>query len=588
MTEIGMLGAMFLCLPAQALADTQDYVKCSVIYVGPDVAYFDAGRSQGVIQGESFEILFDDMQVVSGKIEWSDDNISRSGPMDSTLFVSYYSMEDLVAKINLFIPQASGGGFLNIPYFYDLRLNPGEIDTPDDRMVGRLIHRGLLGRDKNGDVVPDLAGAYEIRGLTYTFYIRPEARFHSGKSVESADVAYSLEQLARRSRLTAASCFVMEIKGAREFGAGAKNEISGIFLIDTKTFSITLEEPFPAFEDYLAGPGGYVIPKPRPDSPGGSVTGAGAYKIKWWNTDGIGLERYTSDAESAFLDSVIFLRFSDVDEAVLALEIGRLDIIPVLGFPTPSFVSRKSYTSMTRKTNCRAVLGVNNSRGFQKNGGFSKALSYMLDRESIIRVILGGNAEPAEIVVPDHGNVVFESNLATGIDSAGYYLNRIEDLPALVTFYVDSRYPSLTNVARYISGQIRNRGIQVKEKRVDLSNVEPEAVESDMDLYLSYFLSVSSDPDCEFFPLFSRDLAGECNFLYFEEEAFGTFLSRLRTESDDYRRGEIALGLARSLVRDSPVVMLYQPHLMTILAADVSGLKPLEEGYLDLRWTFIE
>jgi peptide/nickel transport system substrate-binding protein len=583
-----MLGAMFLCLPALALADTQDYVKCRVIYVGHDVAYFDAGRSEGVIPGESFEILYDDMPVVSGTIEWSDDNISRSESMDSTLFVTYYAIEDLVARINLFIPQASGGGFLNIPYFYDLRLNPGEIDTPDERMVGRLIHRGLLGRDKNGDRVPDLAGAYEVRGLTYTFYIKPEAQFHSGKSVESADVAYSLEQLARQPRLTPASCFVLEIKGAREFRARARNEISGVFLIDTKTLSITLKEPFPAFEDYLAGPGGYIIPKPRPDAPSGSIVGAGAYKIKWRNTDGIGLERYTLDAESAFLDSMVFLRFGDVDEAVLALELGRLDIIPVLGAPAPSFVSRKSYTSMTRRTNCRAVLGVNNRRGFQENGGFSKALTYMLDRESIIRVILGGSAEPAEIVVPDQGNVAFGSNLASGIDSAGYYMNRIEDLPAMVTFYVDSRYPSLSNVARYISGQIRNRGIQVKEKSVDLSYVESEAAESDMDLYLSYFVSVSSDPDCELFPLFSGDLAGECNFLYFDEEAFGTFLSRLRTESDGYRRREIALGLARSLLRDSPAVFLYQPHLLTILAADVSGLKPLEEGYLDLRWTFIE
>jgi ABC-type transport system substrate-binding protein len=588
MMKKSILGILVLCLPGITLAGTQDYVNCHVIYKGPNVAYFDAGSSAGVVAGESFEIFYDQVLVVSGTIEWSDENISRSGPMDSTLYLTYYSIEDLVARINLYVPQASKGGFLNIPYFSDLKLSPGEIDTPDDRMVGRLIHRGLLGRDKNGDIASDLAGAYEVRGLTYTFYIRPEARFHSGKSVEATDVAYSLEQLARQPRLTAASCFVVEIKGAREFRERTKNEISGIFLIDSKTLSITLTEPFPAFEDYLAGPAGYIVPRTGSDLPGGNMIGAGEYKIKWWNADGIGLERYISDPESAFLDSLIFLRFRDVDEAALALELGRLDILPVLGVPAPSFVSRKTYTSMTSKTDCIAVLGVNNKRGFQKRGGLSRALSYMLDRESIIRAILGGTAQVPKIVIPDYGEVEFGSNSDSGIDSAEYYLNRIKEVPELVTLYVDSRYPPLKNVARYISGQMRNRGIQVKEKNVDLSFVEREQAESDMDLYLSYYIPVSSDPDCLFYPLFSIDLAGDSNFLYFGEEAFGKFLSRLRTETNDYRRRGIAFGLARSLVEESPAVMLYQPHLLTILAADVSGLKPLGEGYLDLRWAFIE
>ena len=579
---------MLLCLPGLSLAGTQDYVNCHVIYKGPNVAYFDAGNSAGVVAGETFEIFYSGMLVVSGTIAWSDENISRSAPMDSTLYLTYYSIEDLVTRINLYVPQANIGGYLTIPYFSDLRLTPGEIDTPDDMMVGRLIHRGLLGRDKNGDIVADLAGAYEVRGLTYTFYIRPEARFHSGKAVEAVDVAYSLEQLARQPRLTAASCFVMEIKGARDYRARVRNEITGIFLIDTKTLSITLSEPFPAFLDYLAGPGGYIVPKISSDLPGGNLIGAGAYKVKWWNSDGISLERYISDPESAFLDSLVFLRFKNVDEAGLALELGRLDILPVLGVPAPTFVSRKTYTSMTTRTICTAVMGVNNSRDFQKNGRFSRALSYLLDRESIIRAILGGTAELPRISIPDYGEVTFGSESSSGLDSAEYYLSRVEELPDLVTLYVDTRYPSLINVSQYISGQLRNRGIRIKEKNVDLSYLEPEQAESDIDLYLSYFVPISSDPDCRFYPLFSMDLAGQSNFLYFEENAFRTFLSRLRTETDDYRRRGIAFGLARSLVKESPAVLLYQPHLLTILAADVSGLKPLEEGYLDLRWAFIE
>ena len=59
-------------------------------------------------------------------------------------------------------------------------------------------------------------------------------------------------------------------------------------------------------------------------------------------------------------------------------------------------------------------------------------------------------------------------------------------------------------------------------------------------------------------------------------------------ETDLDRRDGIAHGLAQSLANDPPAVILYQPHLITIVKSDISGFRPLEEGFLDLRGTYIE
>ncbi len=578
---------ILLCARGLLIAGTQDFVKCNIIYKKPNVLYFNAGGSAGVAPGESFEIFYDERLVTTGRIAWADENVSRSEELDSTVFAEIYFCDDLEVKINLFVPQANRGGFINIPYFSDLNLEPSAINTADEKMVGRLIHRGLLTRDENGDIVPDLAGAYEVRALTYTFYIRPDARFHSGKPVEATDVAYSLEQLALSPKSTAASCFILGIKGATEFRHRITNEISGLFLINKKTISITLKQPFPAFEEYLAGPAGYIIPRPGLATPGGSIVGAGIYKIKWRNPDGLTLGAYASDAAAGFLDSIRFVRFTSVEEAALAFELGRLDLISVLGSPPPKFISREEHSSMLTKSFCSVVLGVNGRRDFQRNQAFSRALSFMLDRETIIRVILGGSARIPESPIPGFGSGS-EMDFNLNPDSVDYYLNSIEKLPSAVTLYISSRYPMLENVARYVAGQLRNKGIRVEEKRTDLSFFEETDAGSRIDLYLDYVNPVSDDPDCLIFPLYSIILSGQTNFLYYDDDAFQTFLDKLRIETDLDRRNGIAHGLAQSLAKDPPAVILYQPHLTTIVKSDISGFRPLEEGFLDLRGTYIE
>jgi ABC-type transport system substrate-binding protein len=173
-------------------------------------------------------------------------------------------------------------------------------------------------------------------------------------------------------------------------------------------------------------------------------------------------------------------------------------------------------------------------------------------------------------------------------DSVDYYLTSIEKLPSAVILYVDSHYPVLENVARYIAGQLRNRGIRVKEKKTDLSFFEETEAGSRIDLYLDYINPVSDDPDCLIYPFYSFKLSGQTNFLYYDDKAFQTFLDKLRVETDLDRRNGIAHGLAQSLINDPPAVILYQPHLTTIVKADISGFRPLEEGFLDLRGTYIE
>ncbi len=570
------------------VADTQDYVKCSIIYKSPNVVYFDVGSSVGVKPGEEFEIYYDERILFKGIIDWSDENISRSKEIEPDKFVEIYYYDELTAKIRLYVAQSNKGGFLSVPFLSDLNLNPSQLNSPDDKMIGRLLHRGLLTRDDGGFIISDLAGAYEIRGLTYTFYLDPDAVFHSGKPIEASDVVYSLEQLARSAKLTPATAFVLAIRGALEYRHRARNEIAGIFLIGKKSLSITLKEPFPAFEDYLAGPGGYIISRPGISTTGGNVNGAGPYRIKWRNSNALTLVPAFITGLNVYLDSILFLRYANVEEAALSMELGKIDMMATLGEPPPKFLSLSSHSSLTAGTICSAVLGFNGEREYQKESNFSRALSFLIDRESIVRVILGGSAALPEGPVPGFDEFSIRYDYALIPDSVDYYLNRIAKLPSKVTLYTDSHYPSLAKVSRYITGQLSNKGIEVAEKKVDLSFTEETRIKSELDIYLTFYNPVSDNPECMLYPMYSYSLSGQSNYLYYNDEAFQMFLNNLHKETDPERRTTFAYGLAQSLANEPPAIVLYEPYLTIIFKNDIGGLTPVKEGYVDLRRAYIE
>jgi ABC-type transport system substrate-binding protein len=380
----------------------------------------------------------------------------------------------------------------------------------------------------------------------------------------------------------------MKILGADEFRYKQKNEISGIYLINEKTISITLKNDFEPFLKYLAGPGGYIIPQEGLANLGGNVIGAGPYKVKWRDEGRMAIERAWTATGIANFDSIVFIYFDDSEEAALSLELGNIDLLPLLGDPPPKFVSSSDNSSIESKTWCSAVLGINGQRDYQQNGNFAKALYHLIDRETIIRVILGNSAVLTENVLPGYGNVSLVTEYGSYSDSVDYYLSKAGRIPKSMNFYVDARYPSMGKIASYIGGQLRFKGIETEIISIDLSSLTRKEAESNLDLYLTYLTPVSNSPDCQLEALFSEILSGHTNYLFYDDSPFQTFLSYYSKETDPGKKESYIYGLAQSVLKEPPVLLLYQPHLTTIYKKDLSGILVSKSGYVDLSEAYIE
>jgi peptide/nickel transport system substrate-binding protein len=66
-----------------------------------------------------------------------------------------------------------------------------------DQILLDNIYQGLLTRNDQGQILPSLAASYQESsdGLTYTFQLVHNAKFHDGSALTSADVVWSLDQV---------------------------------------------------------------------------------------------------------------------------------------------------------------------------------------------------------------------------------------------------------------------------------------------------------------------------------------------------------------------------------------------------------
>ncbi len=217
----------------------------------------------------------------------------------------------------------------------------GQVAHPpslDDHMTNALaakhatfnIYETLLTRGEDGRVIPGLAESFTVSadGLTYTFKLRPNVKFHNGKTMTSADVKASLERYKR-------------IALRRDLLA----PVSAIEAPDASTIVITLSKPQPLFAEDLSQ---QIVPMsiyPAEDGVAepnkNSRIGTGPFRFVEWIADRhIILERFADYAldgrspgtdgyggrKEALVDRVTIRFIPEPSAMMAALETGEIHV----------------------------------------------------------------------------------------------------------------------------------------------------------------------------------------------------------------------------------------------------------------------
>lgn len=133
-----------------------------------------------------------------------------------------------------------------------ITLDPQTASTDTELLIIRNIFEGLLRKDKNGKIVCGVAESYQKNGLTYTFYLRKDAKWHTQDPITADDFVFALRRAVSPQTKSPLVSRLFCIKNAKEINSSKMNaENLCVTAIDKHTLKIELSYEDENFEETL-------------------------------------------------------------------------------------------------------------------------------------------------------------------------------------------------------------------------------------------------------------------------------------------------------------------------------------------------
>ena len=459
--------------------------------------------------------------------------------------------------------------------------------------VLRDIAEGLVGFSPDGELRPAAAERWEISedGLSYTFYLRPDARWSNGDAVTASHFVFALRRLVTPATAAFYADMLAEVVNAPAIVAGdMPPETLGVRAIDDLTLVMQLARPTPYLLDLLAHPstfplhpgafaehgdgfarpgnlvsnGAYVLDARVP----GSVIALRRNEHYWDNAntmlDGVNyhvvvqdsaeLNRYRAN-ELHITSTVPPENFADLKDAFA----DELRIAPYLGLYYYGF-------NLTKPP-------------FKDNRALRQALSMAIDREQLVSKVIGRGEAPAYSWVPpgvdNYEPTVFSfeslkreerENLARRLyKEAGYS----EQKP--LRFEV--RY-NTSDTHKKIAVAIQSMWRDVLGAEVTLINEEFQVLLANMrnadvtQVLRSSWIGDYKD-DHTFLSVLQAGSAA--NMPRFANEEYESLMQRAASQSDLSRRRLYLEEAERVMLADHPVIPLYFYVSRHLVKPEVGG-----------------
>jgi ABC-type oligopeptide transport system substrate-binding subunit len=275
------------------------------------------------------------------------------------------------------------------------------------------LYEGLTNLDSHGRPVPGVASSWEksADGRTYTFHLRPDARWSNGAPITADDFVFSLRRAVTPATAASLADLLAPITNARDILAGRISpEALGVRAPDAHTLVIEMSVPAPYLPALMANPVSFPVYPPavkkwgrRFTEPAHSVTN-GAYRLADWIVNGhltlVRNRHYWNDAATR-INKVIYYPITG-DAAFQRYRADDLDFT----FEAPTEKIHWIKQHMPRDLVQQPYAGIykfdfNVTRPpFHDARDLRRALSMVIDRRIIVERVTRGGEQPAFTVVP--------------------------------------------------------------------------------------------------------------------------------------------------------------------------------------------
>jgi peptide/nickel transport system substrate-binding protein len=260
---------------------------------------------------------------------------------------------------------------------------------PDDNrfMLEQNVFNRLLKTNNKQEVILDLATGYEVSddGLTYTFHLPKNVKFHDGVAMTSDDVKFSFEEIVKQGAFAAASL----------------SSIKEITCPDDYTVVFTLKKIDAGFLGTLAFNGTSILPRHIYEGldwmgKDAMVTpvGTGPFKYSEWNK-GVNMtfvrnDNYYLGPDLPYLDKIVISFIPDANTAMQSFYNGELDVLGIIAPSTEydKLLSSPNITADKVIYPSRFYVGFNMAKAPYNDVNFRLAVANAIDSDDMINKAL--------------------------------------------------------------------------------------------------------------------------------------------------------------------------------------------------------
>ncbi|ROR73302.1 ABC transporter substrate-binding protein [Bogoriella caseilytica] len=433
---------------------------------------------------------------------------------------------------------------------------------------GALVYEGLV-ENVRGEVQPLLAESWEISDdlLTYTFNLRDDVVFHSGRDFTAEDVVYSLERVMDPETLAPNS--------------SSYASISAVEAVDEHTVDIVLERPHSPLLFLLSALSSSVVDREVVESTGLDAPPGGGTGPFMYEEHNVGRNLLLTAHEDywhpelPYLDGIDFTFNPDDNARAAAIRSNSVDL---LFSPAPEFID-----SLMEDENLKWYGGsgslslhllLNASREPFDDERVRQAIFLALDRQELLDVANQGLGMPLNggYLPPDRWGAITEPVYGEpDIDRARELMAEAgyeDGFEAELTVIGSSAFQ--VRQAEVEQAQLAEIGIDITLNPVDAAVSREITASGDFDMYQSGF-GLRADPDERFTAAFTTD--GGLNYANWSDEEFDSLIEEARGVSSQEERAELYEQADRVLAERGPAAFTILTASYDVVWENVMGYR---------------
>jgi oligopeptide transport system substrate-binding protein len=457
-------------------------------------------------------------------------------------------------------------------------LDPQKARGFEAQSIVRDLCEGLTTLDHDAGVAPGIASHWSVSadGLTWTFTLRPNARWSNGDKVVAADFVAGFRRLVDPATASGYAQYADVIAHTADIVAGRKPpEALGVAAPDEATLVITLGTPAPYLPALLSHPSTCPVHRPTLARYGerfahpGIMVSDGAFVLKEWVPGAYVLavrnHDYWNDAATR-LDAVRYLIIPDENAELTRYRGGELEVTTTV--PRGQFDWIRAHLADQLHVSPQLTTyyyGFNLARApFRDAPKLRRALSMVIDREKLTQLVLRVGELPAYGWVPPG----VDNYTGQSFDYRDEPIQkRIAEAQRL---YREAGYSSahpLSFELRYNAGEVHTKlavaiasmwkealGVEVRLAQTEFKSLLQDIARGDVEMFRSSW--VGDYNDAYTFAQYLKSDFG-VNLPHYANPAYDALLEQAQSQLDAGARRALLEQAERLMLRDTPLIPLY-------------------------------